>query len=123
MLYSLRVTNTGTTAADNNSTVITDPIPANTELFVGDLGGVGSGPVAFVQGTPTSALTWTFTSLASTTDDVSFSNGDCVTFNYVPPTGVNYDPAIKCIRLNPKGTLASASGNPFFELRFRVRIK
>ena len=125
VLYSLRVTNTGTTAADNNSTVITDPIPANTELFVGNLGGAILGPIDFVQGTPTSALTWTYASLASATDDVAFSNIDCVTFTYVPVPVLNYDPAVKCIQLNPKGTLATASGgsNPFFELRFRVRIK
>ena len=125
VLYTLRVTNTGTTAADNNSTVITDPIPANTELFVGNLGGVIPGPIDFVQGTPTSALTWAYASLGNTTDDVAFSDSDCITFTYVPVPVLNYDPAVKCIRLNPKGTMATASGgsNPFFELRFRVRIK
>lgn len=126
VLYNLRVTNTGIGTIDNNSTVITDPIPANTELFVGDLGVASSpGPIAFVEGTPTSTLIWTYTSLASTTDDVAFSDIDCVTFTYVPVPTLNYDAAVKCIRLNPKGTLASASGgsNPYFELRFRVRIK
>ena len=125
VLYSLRVTNTGPTAVDNNSTVITDPIPANTELFVGDLGAANSGPIAFVQGTPTSALTWTYTSLTNTADDVAFSDIDCITFTYVPVPVSGYDPVVKCIRLNPKGTIASPSGggNPYFELRFRVRIK
>lgn len=125
VLYSLRVTNTGPTAVDNNSTFITDPIPANTELFVGDLGAANSGPIAFVQGTPTSALTWTYTSLTNTADDVAFSDIDCITFTYVPVPVSSYDPVVKCIRLNPKGTMATTSGggNPYFELRFRVRIK
>jgi len=122
-LYNLRVTNTDAGTVDSNTTLITDPIPANTDLFVGDLGGAGSGPIVFVQGSPTSNLTWTFTSLASTTDDIDFSNDGGTTWTYVPtPT---YDLAVNRIRLNPKGTLAGASGglNPFFELRFRVRIK
>lgn len=125
VLYTLRISNTGAVAADSNSTVITDPIPANTDLFVGDLGAVNSGPVAFVQGAPTSGLTWTFSSLGSATDDLAFSNTDCTAFTYIPVPVSGYDPAVKCIRLNPKGLLAtgSASSNPSFELRFRVRIK
>ena len=118
VLYTLRVTNTGLVSAGADSIVIIDPMPANTELFVGDLGVAGSGPIAFVQGTPGSGLTWT-------ANDATFSNSDCSTFGYTPIPAAQYDLAVKCIRLNPKGTLASASGgtNPFFELRFRVRIK
>jgi len=123
VLYNLRVTNTGAGTVDTNSVVIIDPIPANTELFVGDLSAAGSGPIVFAPGT--SALTWVFTSLASLTDDVNFSNNNCTSFSYVPVPTLNYDPAVNCIRLNPKGKLAGASGgsNPYFELRFRVRIK
>ncbi len=39
--YSILVTNSGAGTATNNTTVITDPIPANTRLFVGDLGVAG----------------------------------------------------------------------------------
>ena len=123
VLYNLRVTNTGAGVVDNNTTIITDPIPANSDLFVGDLGVAGSGPIVFVQGTPTSNLTWAFTSLASLTDDVDFSNDNGTTWTFVPTPP--YDTAVNRIRLKPKGTMAGASGgsNPFFELRFRVRIK
>ena len=123
VLYNLRVTNTGAGTVDTNSAFIIDPIPANTELFVGDLGGAGSGPIVFAPGTST--LTWAFTSLASLTDDVNFSNNNCTSFSYVPVPTLNYDPAVNCIRLNPKGKLAGANGgsNPYFELRFQVRIK
>ncbi len=123
VLYNLRITNTGAGTVDNNTLVMVDPLPANTELFVGDLGAVGSGPIIFVQGTPTSNLTWTFTSLASLTDDVDFSNDNGATWTFVPTPP--YDTAVNRIRLNPKGTMAGASGgnNPFFELRFRVRVK
>ena len=84
VLHSLRVTNTGTTATDNNSTVITDPIPANIELFMGNLGRVMPGPIDFVQGPLINALTWTYVSIARNTDDVDFSNIVCITFTCVP---------------------------------------
>ena len=123
VLYNLRVTNTGAGTVDSNTTLITDPIPVNTELFVGDLGGAGSGPIVFVQGSPSSMLTWTYTALNNAADDVDFSNDNGLSWTYVPTPP--YDPAVNRIRLNPKGTLAGASGglNPFFELRFRVRVR
>lgn len=123
-LYSLSVTNTGQGTVDANGTFITDPVPANTELYVGDLGGAGSGPVAFTNGTPTSNLTWTYTSLASTTDDVAFSNNGGSAFTYTP-IGSTYDPAVTHIRFNPKGKMAASIGlgNPSFTLGFKVRIK
>lgn len=37
---------------DSNSIVIIDPVPINTDLFVGDLGAPGWGPVTFVNGVP-----------------------------------------------------------------------
>ncbi len=124
--YSIQVTNSGAGTADNNTTLIVDPIPANTRLFVGDLGGVGSGPIAFVNGTPSSGLTYTFTSLASGADDVSFSNTGCSPFtNYIPVPDIDgFDALVTCVRINPKGVFAAASGgnNPNFEARFRVRV-
>lgn len=122
VLYTLRVTNTGTGTVDNNSLFISDPIPTNTELFVGDLSGAGSGPILFVQGSPTSNITWTFAALNSLTDDVDFSSDGGVTWTFVPTPP--YDPAVNRIRLNPKGMMAgSGGGSPYFDLRFRVRLK
>ena len=124
--YSIQVTNSGAGTADNNTTLIVDPIPANTRLYVGDIGAPGSGPVVFVNGTPASGLTYTFISLASAADDVSFSNTGCSPFtSYTPVPDVNgFDAAVTCIRVNPKGVFAAASGgsNPNFEARFRVRV-
>jgi hypothetical protein len=121
--YTLRITNTGQGTHDSDSMLIVDAIPANTELFVGDLGGAGSGPVAFTQGTPSSTLTFTFTSLASATDDVEFSADGGSSWNYTPAG--SYDPNVTHIRLRPRGRIASSSGggDPYFELRFRVRIE
>ena len=125
-LYTIRITNQGAGTVTNNSISIVDPIPANSELFVNDLGAAGSGPIVFVDGSPSSGLTWNFTSLASTTDDVEFSNNGGATYAYTPvPNAQGYDPAVTHIRLKPKGTMAgnTGAGSPNFDLRFRVRVK
>lgn len=120
--YTLRVINSGTGSVDNNTTVITDPIPANTASFVNDIGGVGSGPISFTQGTPSSTLTYTFTALNSLTDDASFSNDNGVTWTYIPIPGADgCDPLVTNLRLNPKGIFVG--GNTSFDLNFRVCVK
>ena len=58
--YSIKATNSGLSATDNNSIFISDAIPANTALYVNDISGVGSGPVRFVDGTPPSGLSYSF---------------------------------------------------------------
>lgn len=125
VLYTLQVTNTGGGTTDPDTVSVVDPIPANTRLFVGNLGGPGSGPVAFVDGSPSSGLAWTYTSLASATDDLEFSNNGGTTWTHVPVADASgFDTSgTTHIRMRPKGTMAGAgSGNPSFQLRFRVRI-
>jgi parallel beta-helix repeat protein len=122
--YTVRVTNQGTGPVDNNSVLIVDKIPTNTKMFVGNLGLPGSGPVAFVNGTPSSALTWTFTALNNLTDDLDFSNDGGTTWTYVPTAdGQDCDAAVTDIRLRPKGTMPGQGvGSPNFELQFRVIV-
>ena len=118
--YTIIVSNSAGAGVDNNTVIITDPLPANTALFVGDLGAAGSGPVAFANGAPASGLTYTFTSLASPADDVSFSSGGG-TFNYAPTAGADgTDANVTQIRINPKGTF---NPNSSFQIRLRVLIK
>jgi parallel beta-helix repeat protein len=124
-VYTLRVTNQGAGAVDSNTVTMVDAVPANTAMFVQDLGVAGSGPVAFTNGTPTSALTYTFSGLANGGDDLEFSNNGGSSWGYTPVADANgCDPAVTHIRVKPKGTMAGATGagNPFFELRFRVRL-
>lgn len=71
---TVTATNSGAASPDANSSVVQYAVPSGLKLFVGDLGAAGSGPVAFVQGSPSSGLTYTYTSLASTTDMLDFSN-------------------------------------------------
>jgi uncharacterized repeat protein (TIGR01451 family) len=123
--YSLQIANSGGGSVDNNTVRVVDPIPANTRLFLGDLGGAGSGPVAFVNGTPSSGLNWTYTSLGNGSDDLEFSL-DGSNWGHLPVADASgYDTTgTKHIRMSPKGTMAgnTGSGNPSFQLRFRVRI-
>lgn len=121
VLYTLLVSNPAAAAVDVNSVIVLDAMPANIDLLVNDAGGAGSGPVAFINGSPVSGLSYTFTSLASATDDVSFSNDGGTTFTYTPTLGVNgVDGAVTHLRINPKGTFNATSS---FQLRFRVRVE
>lgn len=123
--YSIALVNTGSGTVDPNAMVITDLLPATIGLYVGDLGGGGAGPVGFANGATPSGLSYTFTSLSSTTDDVDFSNNGGTTFTYVPaPDASGYDLNVNAIRINPKGTFSGASGGtPSTTLSFRAKIK
>jgi parallel beta-helix repeat protein len=124
-VYTLRITNHGAGSVDANTVAIVDAVPANTALFIQDLGVAGSGPVAFTNGTPSTALTYAFSGLGNGGDDLEFSNNGGASWAYAPVANVNgCDPAVTHIRVRPKGTMAAASGagNPYFEVRFRVRV-
>ena len=126
--YDVTVTNTGEGTVNADTVYIIDAIPDHTDLYVNDFGGAGSGPVAFSDGVPTSALTYTFSSLASTTDDVAFSNDGGVTYTYTPvPNGNGVDPNVTHLRINPKGTFAGdpvvGAPSPSCTASFRVRIE
>jgi hypothetical protein len=124
MTYNIAVLNSGAGAVDSGTTVITDPIPANTALFVGDINGTNSGPVLFTQGTTSSGLSYTFAALSDSGDDVDFYNG--TTWTYVPVPGADgCDPLVTNLRIHPKGTFvgAAAPPNPGFSLSFRVCVK
>ncbi len=120
--YTIRLTNQGTGTVDNNTVEIVDAIPANT-MFCNL-----AAPVTFTNGSPASGLSFTFTSLGNTTDDVDFSSttsGNPV-WNYTPVADANgCDAAIRYIRIRPRGTMAAsnASGNPYFEVQFRVQVR
>ena len=115
--------------ADKDLTFITDPIPANTKLYVNDIGGGGSGPVLFTQGVSSSTLGFTFTALNNAGDDLSFSNDGGATFTATPTFDAsgcdNTVPAITHIRIDPKGTFvgSAVAPQPSFQLDFRVCVK
>jgi uncharacterized repeat protein (TIGR01451 family) len=125
MLYTIQVTNSGGGSTDTDTVVVNDTIPANTALRVTDLGGAGSGPVLFINGSPVSGLTYTFTSLGNLTDDLEFST-DGVDWTYAPTAdGNGVDTNVRYIRINPKSAMLGngGGGDPNFQLRFMVVVQ
>lgn len=134
-VYSLMVTNSGTGAVDNNSLVITDPLPVNTSIYAKDLAAPGSGPFAFSQGATPSGLTYTYNAATisnpATTapfPDLQFFGGaPTAAWGYVPvPNAVDgCDPLVSQVRINPKGLFAGSptAPSPSFTLQFRVCVK
>ena len=126
--YTIIATNSGAGSADNDTTVVIDPIPANTELYVDDIGGVGSGPVLVTQGATSSTLSYTFTALGDLDplDDLSFSNDGGATWTAVPTVGANgCDATITHIRVNLKGTFIGNAipPSPSFQTVFRICVQ
>lgn len=123
--YSISIGNQGAGTVDSDSIAISDPVPANTCLVVLDVAGPGSGPIEFVDGLPSSDLSYTFISLASSADDVDFSNDGGLTYIYTPTANAQgCDPAVTDIQINPKGTFAAdaGAGSPNAEFLMRVIV-
>ena len=117
--YTIAVTTPSSYTVSASTILISDPTPANTDLVVADIGGAGSGPAAFTPGT--SGLSYTFAAVASTTDDIEFSNNGGASWTYVPSADANgVDAGVTTVRLRPKGVMA-ASSTATFRLRYRVR--
>lgn len=127
VLYSINVSNTGAGTVNTDVLTITDAVPANLVFYAGDIGTTGSGPIRFTDGSLTSNLTYSFTSLSSATDGVAFSKDGGATYTYTPvPDGNGYDSSVTHIRVYPKGKMAAWSGSgayPSFTIDFKARIK
>ena len=117
--YTINISSDGGGGIDNNSIVISDLIPANTKMYVSDLGATGSGPVLFVDGTPSSNLSYSKTNL-------TYSNNNGVSYAYSPtPDAQNSDINVTNIKLNPTGSFSCSNGTtkPNFNFIFDVIVK
>lgn len=113
--YAISATSPSAYTVTNNTIVVIDATPADMELVVNTAGG----PAAFTAGS--SGLTYTFTTLGSTTDRIDFSNNGGASWTYAPVANANgTDPAVTHVRLRPAGTMAASST---FSFRLRYRIK
>ncbi len=116
--YLITVTNTGGTNTDADTVTVWDDGPADAKMCLLDRAG---GPVIFNDPTSSSSLTYSFSNLSSTLDDLEFSNDDGVSFTYTPvDDGFGCDGAITDFRVRPGGAFA-ASGS--FTLTFRYEIE
>ncbi len=118
-LYSLTITNQGPGTVDASTLVISEFVPPNSDLYVSTVSG---DPVAFVNGTPVSGLTYVYAS------NVTYSNqpGGVAPYTYTPvPDAAGFDPNVTGLRIAPTGTMSAAGpgGNPSFTIRFRVRLR
>jgi uncharacterized repeat protein (TIGR01451 family) len=122
-VYTLTIQNTGPGPVDTNTLVIVDPIPANSELFTGNIS--AGAPYIFANGALPSGLTCAFVALANLTDCVDFSKDAGLTWTYVPNGA--YDPAVTHVRFSLSGAMNGdpTPGSPYpgFSIQFRTRIK
>jgi hypothetical protein len=117
------VSNQGPGAINADTVVVDDPIPSDTEMYIGDVLGPGSGPVRFVQGSPASGLTYSFVSLGDGGDDLEFESGGAP---YLPgPPPPDFDANIDRVRILPKGVMAGGipGAAPSFTVILRVRVR
>ena len=120
--YTITSSNAGFQAADSVS--ITDSIPVNTEMFVGDIDGGGSGPVKFDP--DTSTLGYNFILIDNNADDIEFSSDGGNFYSYAPSPDLDgFDSNITHFRVNTSGAFAASNGStdPSFNIQFRVRLQ
>lgn len=123
--YLITVSNTGNSPPNENSVVVTEELPPQLDLLLADLGGAGTGPIDFDEGSPASSLICVFVTLTDPNDCVSFST-DGIDFSLEPEdNGEGIDPDIRFVRLRPTGFMNpnAGSGPPRFTLRLRARIR
>gem|GEM_PF-1174314 len=115
--YTLTVQNDGSAPLAEGSLFFTDPLPAEVELFTGDLGGAGSGPVTFDAGG--TALTFT------PSTDIGFASSAPTGFADCTATANGgFDATITHLCLRPGGRLAGGTLSPgTASFTFRARIK
>lgn len=120
VLYQIDVSKTAGAGFSNNSILVVDSLPDNVSFFNSDIDGSGpeTNPISFTQ--TGSSLIFTYGT------DVAFSDGatapadftDCA---YIPDPG--YDPDVRHICINPKGTMQGANSTSSFQIMFRARIQ
>ena len=121
--YTVEIVNSGRGFVDTDTVVITDDINSNLTLYFGS----PVDPVQFTDGSVASGLTFTFSGLSNTSDDVSFSNDGGATFITPVVDGSGFDitsPPINYIYLNPKGNMRGSDGanDPSFSIKFKVKV-
>jgi len=114
--YDITMTNSGPGTIDSGTLVLTDPIPANSAMYVSTASG---NPVVFVNGATASGLTYNYA-----TDVTYSSTGATGPWTYTPvPDANGFDAAVRAVRIAPTGVMSAAGGgNPSFTIQFRVRI-
>ena len=114
--YVLSVENRGSAPADG--LFLTDAVPNNLEMWTGDMGAPGSGPVAFAGAGA---------GLSLAAGDVGFATSAPANFSDCnASTNGGYDPSVTHLCIRPSGALDATSlqgTTPAATFRFRTRIR
>ena len=121
VMYQIVLTN-NQGSPDSGTVAITDPLPANVILYVGNLS--GGAPYIFTDGTPSSGLSMTWVSLASTTDSIQFFNAAGTQITPVPDAN-GFDANVRSIKLLMNGQFNAKTGAtaPNCNIQFQVKIQ
>jgi uncharacterized repeat protein (TIGR01451 family) len=123
VIYSINVSNSGGGAISNNSFFIVDVLPSRITFFNGDFNGAapGTDPVIFTD-TNSGLSTFVYAT------DVRYAGAGAAPTSFaacpITAPAVGYDPAVRYICFNPKGTMAGKTPTvtPAFSISFRGRI-
>lgn len=120
VIYSITATNIGQGQTTADSLLVVDALPAQLDFFNGDIDDAGpaTGPVIFSQ----SGSSLTFNAAT----DLRYSNAVSAPTSFAACTynpAAGYDPAIKFVCLNLKGSLLAGTPEPSFTFQIRTRIK
>lgn len=108
VVYTITVTNSGGSAVDAGSIVISDVLPGNVTFRNSALDGTTTLPVKLSGAAGVSVAS----------ANVTYRRTGTTTFNYIPTGG--YDPLVAEIRVTPSGTMAA---NSSFAIQFTGKIK
>ena len=118
VIYTITITNSGDGVADTDSVSLVDELPADIEFYNAPTPEFGNAIVGWSDSSSTLSFN-PVTDLGfsdSTTKPTSFA--DCT---YTPASG--YDPDIRFVCFNPKGSFAAGTPVPSFSISFRGRIR
>lgn len=110
-------------ASPATSFSISNAIPDQMSLFVGDLGPEGSGPVELVEND--SGLDFAFDGLVGLADALEYSSNNGWSFNYIPDADADgYDDKVTHIRIAQRDASIPTIGNyTRFSMRYKMRAK
>lgn len=126
MQYDVTVKNEGNYSSNSGSLSLIQSITAGNKMYVNNLSAAGPVIVSQGSGLNNSGLSYSFTSLASTTDGLEFSNNNGTTFSYIPTPDANgFDAAVTHFRMTFTGSMKPALDGytPVFSYQFRSQIK
>lgn len=124
--YTITLKNEGNYSSNSGSLSLVQSITTGNKMYVNNLS--SAGPITLNQGSGlnNSGLSYTFTSLASTTDGLEFSNNNGSTFDYIPTADANgYDTAVTHFRIIFSGSMKPALDGyiPTLNYQFRAQVK